>query len=309
MWVWNGEDPKEEIEKRVVATCLHYGVDQAELNGLFVDSGRNLEIVIAEQARSGAAKICVPIFENVVRTILKHKIDVLIVDPFVSSHQVNENDNNSIDLVTKAWARIADVTDCSIELIHHARKTGGQEVTVEHARGAVALTSAARSARTLNGMSEDEEAKAGKAHVQDRRQFFRVDHGKDNLALSSSRSVWFKLESVRLPNSTGGILDNGDEIGVPTPWEWPGAVEEDADLDRVREIIGSEPVWRSDPRSTLWAGHGLGDVFGVDSMSPVGKARIAAALRGWLETGELKIINAPDKNRAIKGWIVKGEQE
>jgi hypothetical protein len=25
VWYWNGEDPKEEIERRIAAICLHYG--------------------------------------------------------------------------------------------------------------------------------------------------------------------------------------------------------------------------------------------------------------------------------------------
>jgi hypothetical protein len=28
IWYWNGEDPQEELERRVLAICLHYGVDR-----------------------------------------------------------------------------------------------------------------------------------------------------------------------------------------------------------------------------------------------------------------------------------------
>ena len=28
VWYWNGEDPQEELERRVLAICLHYGVDR-----------------------------------------------------------------------------------------------------------------------------------------------------------------------------------------------------------------------------------------------------------------------------------------
>ena len=306
--VWNGEDPIEEIQRRVLATCQGYNIDQKELTGLFLNSGRNLEIVIAQELKGGAV-ICAPIYDAVVNAIFRHKIDVLIIDPFVSSHRVNENDNNSIDLVSKAWARIADVTNCSIELVHHARKTGGQDVTVEHARGASALISAARSARTLNGMSEEEEAKAGKSHVQDRRQFFRVDNGKANMALPPNRSTWFKLVSVRLPNGEGGLIDNGDEIGVPTLWEWPNAFEgvTAADLAEAQKRIGVKPIWRANIQSANWVGHGISDIFGVDSMEKGGRARLNAILKVWLANGALKIIEAPGEDRHPVTWVISSD--
>jgi RecA-family ATPase len=101
--------------------------------------------------------ISVPVVNEVIETIRANKLDVFQVDPFVSSHRVTENDNNAIDRVAKTWARIADQTGVAIELVHHVRKTApGQEITVEDGRGASALLAAARSARVLNPMAENE---------------------------------------------------------------------------------------------------------------------------------------------------------
>ena len=37
IWYWNGEDPQEELERRVLAICLHYCVDQRIVeNNLFL---------------------------------------------------------------------------------------------------------------------------------------------------------------------------------------------------------------------------------------------------------------------------------
>ena len=102
----------------------------------------------------------------------------MIVDPFVASHRVVENDNPAIELVAATWAEIADVTGCGIELVHHARKTGGADITVEDGRGGSALLAKVRSARVLNSMSEADAAKAG---VENRRSFFRVENGKANM--------------------------------------------------------------------------------------------------------------------------------
>ena len=82
--------------------------------------------------------------------------------------------------MAKTWAKIAEETNTSIELVHHVRKGApGVETTVEDGRGAVALLAAARSARVLNVMTESEAEKAG---VERRRSHFRVDNGKANLA-------------------------------------------------------------------------------------------------------------------------------
>jgi hypothetical protein len=54
VWYWNGEDPAEEIQRRVEATCLAFDVDPASFEGrLFIDSGRRTEIVLASQGKSG----------------------------------------------------------------------------------------------------------------------------------------------------------------------------------------------------------------------------------------------------------------
>ena len=152
VWLCNGEDPYDELQRRIQAACLHYRISREEIEGrLFVDSGRQMPIVIATEDRNGAT-IAVPVVDAVKATLLAHKIDVLVVDPFVSSHRVSENDNNKIEAVAWEWVNIADACDCAIELVHHSRKTDGDKVTADHSRGASALLGKARSVRVLNGM-------------------------------------------------------------------------------------------------------------------------------------------------------------
>jgi hypothetical protein len=147
VWYWNGEDPEDELERRVVAACLHYEIDPSEIEGrLFVDTGRKVKIIIAEQTRAGAT-IARPVVDAVIATIKENKLGVMTVDPFVASHRITENDNGAIELVASAWAEIADVTGCDIELVHHTRKTGGAEITTEDGRGGSALLAKARSGR------------------------------------------------------------------------------------------------------------------------------------------------------------------
>ena len=49
VWYWNGEDPREEIARRIAALCQYFNIGRSELEGrLFVDSGHDLPIKIAE---------------------------------------------------------------------------------------------------------------------------------------------------------------------------------------------------------------------------------------------------------------------
>ncbi len=135
VWYFNGEDPMDEINRRVVATMAYHRITPEDIgDNLFLDSGRSQPIVVGVQTRDGAL-IQEPVVEAVVDAIRRHKIDVMTLDPFVSTHQVSENDNNAIERVAKTWSHIADLTGCSINLVHHSRKTGGNEVSVEDGRG------------------------------------------------------------------------------------------------------------------------------------------------------------------------------
>lgn len=101
VWILNLEDPRDELERRITATMLHHSIQPEDVAGkLFVDSGRERGLCTATQGREGV-QINVPEVEALVAEIKARGIDVLIVDPFVSSHRVSENDNGAIDVVAK----------------------------------------------------------------------------------------------------------------------------------------------------------------------------------------------------------------
>ena len=216
VWYWNGEDPAEEIERRIAAIMIYYRVDPREIEGrLFIDSGRETKIVIASKTRSGVV-IATPVINEINASIRENSIDVFIVDPFVRSHAVTENDNSEIEIVAAQWSEIADSGNCALELVHHSRKTGGAEVTVEHSRGGIALIDKSRSARVLNQMTREE---AEKADIEHPGFYFRVDNGKANLAPPSSKANWHRLNSVSLGNGAADDLE--DQVQVVTAWTMP----------------------------------------------------------------------------------------
>ncbi|MGO9720277.1 MAG: AAA family ATPase, partial [Methylocella sp.] len=86
VWYWNLEDPREEIDRRIAAILIHYKIHPDEIKDrLFVNSGRNEPLVIAERQRDNVT-ICLPVVEALKIEILRLGIDVLVIDPFVSCH-------------------------------------------------------------------------------------------------------------------------------------------------------------------------------------------------------------------------------
>lgn len=288
VWMWNLEDPRDELTRRIAAAALHHGIGATKIGDrLFVDSGRDQPLRIAEQERHGGARIIRPVVDAVVAELKHRRIDVLMVDPFVSSHGVEENDNGAIDLVAKEWGRVADAANCAIDLVHHARKTGGTEVTAEHGRGAVALIAAARSVRVLNRMTKDEAEKAG---VENERGYFSVLADKVNLAPAADRD-WFRLADVELPN--------GDHVGAVEAWAWPdpfAGISLD-DLRRVQTAIDGKDL-AAHPASADYVGIEIARVLRISVQEAAGRARVKQLIGTWLASGSL--VKERGKNPATR---------
>ena len=111
VWLYNLEDPHEETERRLHATAKWFKLGPQDLGDrLYVDSGRDQRCVIAYESPHGAT-IAAPVVAQIIEEIQRRQIDVLIVDPFVSSHEVSENDNRAIDAVAEAKVRVAPVSE------------------------------------------------------------------------------------------------------------------------------------------------------------------------------------------------------
>lgn len=254
----------------------HHHITPAEIAGrLFVDSGRERELSTAIQTREGIQTIK-PEMEAIANEIKARGIDVMIIDPFVLSHQVGENDNGAIDIVEKEWARLADQFNCAIELVHHTRKTNGEEATTESARGATALLASARSGRVLNKMAESTKAEAG---VQDDPStYFAVNRDKANLAPVGGR-VWRRMAPVQ--------LSNGDSVGVVEAWKWPDTFDgiSVTDLLAVQNALDGKGPRYSYQTGAEWAGVTIAEVLGLDAV--LDRKRIKKMIETWLKSGAL----------------------
>lgn len=83
VWLYNLEDPVDEIQRRVQATCQYYDLKAADVSQrLFANSGRKDPLCIAGGENRGVDN---KLIDALVEELLEKRIDVLIIDPFVSA--------------------------------------------------------------------------------------------------------------------------------------------------------------------------------------------------------------------------------
>jgi KaiC/GvpD/RAD55 family RecA-like ATPase len=140
------EDEPNEVKRRVKACVMHHNFDEGKV-------GANLVILSQEQRLTMAAvdtNQAVAVDYDKLRDAIKlFGTQVLIVDPFVQTHQMNENDNQQINFVADLFRSIAKECHIAVMLVHHTRKGAEFGARGENARGASALKDAARNVREL----------------------------------------------------------------------------------------------------------------------------------------------------------------
>lgn len=310
VWYWNGEDPFDELQRRIAAATKHHELAPSDIaERLFVNSGRDLPIVIAEEIRREVVVNEAEV-QEIIATIRERKIDVVIIDPFIACHRVGENDNAAIERVAKVWARVAEEGNCAVMLIHHSRKTGGESATVDDGRGASALLAAARNARVLNTMTEAE-AKPAEIELSARRTYFRADVGKANLYRPATSADWYELTNIDLGNSPDTFVEDSDQVGVVAAWEYPTIepmVLLPHQIETVHNHLRKGGPWRADHRVTTepWVGAAIAEVLDIDITDDVKKRSVVDLVKAWIHSGSLKKYTGKDAGGRIRDYVKVG---
>jgi RecA-family ATPase len=218
VWYHNGEDPLDEIKRRVAAICQYYKIPQEELPGyLWITSGNEFPLRVARGYTN--LEINTVLVRQISAAISNNQIDQATFDPLVTLHSVSEVDSGKMDAVVRVFAGIADENDAGVELSHHMRKPAAgtnNDYDVHDIRGVAAITDAVRAARVLNRMNEKDAESAGCSEIE-RLSRFRVDRAKGNYSPAQA-ATWRQFISIELAN--------GDDVGVVAPWNFPGQGEQ-----------------------------------------------------------------------------------
>ena len=295
VWIINNEDDDDELKRRLAGICILNGVPWDELQeNLFMNSGYGDPCIFAMV--NNKSVIQHPNVEKIIEIIKKHNIKLLIVDPFISTHDADENDNSAINRVVDAFKRIAAETGCAIELIHHTKKNGGDSEAhagdVEAGRGASSLKDAARIAVTLAKLSQKHSEDLGIEWAEGRR-LVRLDGGKANFSLPDEECAWYRLETVQLPN--------GDKVGVHQSFDMTEILAaRDEVKSRERDEKASQD--RIDVLDAMTADRMAGPEVRDRLMSVWGVGKSQAYER-------IQKAIAYDRNRAIRTSVSGGEYQ
>lgn len=301
VWLVNLEDPSDEMHMRTLAAMKHHGIKPADIAGkLYIDGEDTFELTLAAETRDGVLKNDA-MLDAMIERVRKHDIGVVIFDPFVGTHLVNENSNGSVQAVVAMLRRLAREADCSVMLVHHVRKGNGDDASIDSVRGAGALIGAARAARVVNRVTEDDALKLG-VDPADARGIFRVDDGKANLAPPAHAAVYRRMIPVE--------IDNGEWIGVAVAFDMPdafaGMSANDARRvqDAVAEAHDAGKPFRENPRSRDYIGIKIAELLELDITDKSVKGRVAAIYREWKKTGVLAVETIHDARQGREVAIV-----
>ena len=142
VWYHNGEDPEDEINRRIAAICIHFELDEQEVRkNLYVTCGLDMPIKVARGATE--VKLDKALIGEITARIGDHSIDVAIFDPLVTVHSTSELLAATMDpVIREAFGFIANETNSAVELAHHTRKKapGQDEYTAAAPRGVKNIT-------------------------------------------------------------------------------------------------------------------------------------------------------------------------
>ncbi|MBX7492653.1 helicase RepA family protein [Qipengyuania sp. 1NDW9] len=309
--VWNLEDDREEIERQLIGAARHFDINMGQINGrLSYQSGLTQSICTVVEERDGL-KIAKPVDEALREAIRRDKIDVLVIDPFVKSHAVNENDNRAIDVVVRTWKSLAADLGIAIVLVHHTRKLNDRMASADDSRGASSMSGAVRTVLVIQPMSADVAKELG-VPESEREDYIQLVNAKSNRARKGGAD-WFKKVGVPLGNRDQ--YGRTDWVAVAEPWtpkdSFAGVSPHDVlrclerihdgpdgkgheygderfatyDGDEYEKPLGDRFTASARGGTTTnprWVGNVIMDEFGVE------EAAAKKIIKGWLDTGLLE---------------------
>ena len=311
VWIINLEDPISEMQMRTIAAMQHYGITPEDVRGkLFMDGEDTMQITLAAESRDGLITNDA-LLEHITRKVKENNIGVIIIDPFVSAHLVNENNNGSIQAVVAMLRKLARDTNSAIQLVHHIRKGNGDDATIDSVRGAGSLIGAARAARVINRITPDDAMALG-VDEHDALGIFAVDDGKANLAPPSDKRIYRRMLSVEIAN--------GEHIGVAAEFKLPdlfdGVTTQNARNVQavVAEAEANQTPFKANVQAKHYVGQAVADELKLDLEKPGDKAKVKSIVKQWIKTNVLKQAEMYDKRQGrdvqcvVVGEMIKWDE-
>jgi hypothetical protein len=209
--LYMAEDSAAVIKSRLAGLCRHRGL---ELEAMPID------VITAPSVRIDRERDQ----ERLLRTVRRAAPRLLVLDPFVRLHRVDENDAGQVSAVLGYLRALQRDLDVAVLVVHHARKNGGaggqagqslrgsgdlhawgdSNLYLRRQQGALTLTIEHRAAAAPDPLTLRLVATAGgDAHLA----AVEPDHERDRIATGLEQAILSTLAAAREPLGRTALRD------------------------------------------------------------------------------------------------------
>ncbi|NOG69785.1 AAA family ATPase [Roseicella sp. DB1501] len=232
----NFDENLTEMTKRLAMAAGCYGIAPEAIGDRIVIASPPASLFVLSRAEGRGYALNEAGFANLAAMIRRHRADVVNLDP-LGPLLAGLVDNDIAYMVIERLRRVAEETNCAIQLVHHQNKAGmnGDASSATAVLGAVALVNGARLARVITPLGRKELGLVTEPEL--RARLFRISNAKANHAPPSAKTVWWERVEAKLGNGQGRRY--GDRTGIPMRFAPPTTDQVDpALMDQVAAEIG-----------------------------------------------------------------------
>lgn len=214
VWLYNGEEPKDELNRRYLAACAEMGVEpHVAAQRMFYNSGLRRPLRFLHLDPKSGDLIRSPDVDAIKARIVQADIKLFVVDPLIEFHGAKE-DTEGFHAIGAVLREIAHECDCAVLFFHHTPKAATSDSAagdMNAMRGGGPIVGVARFVATMFNMSAKDAETCG-VEPHERVKYVRFDDAKANMALMSGEPQWWVKLGVSIENAAG--LRPADNIGV-----------------------------------------------------------------------------------------------
>lgn len=194
--VYNMEDSRHEMEARLYAACATYDMDPREVEKhILLWPGREMRFRLLNRDHSFAMAD----IQELARLMRGESFDAIILDPLISLHHEEENDNAAMGDVMEAFNGLCRLANAAGLALQHTPKGVRQAGSSDAVRGAGNIVNAVRIASTIFAADEADAALYGLGEGYKAR-YVRIDDAKQNLSALETKPLWLEKQSFPMPN-------------------------------------------------------------------------------------------------------------
>jgi AAA domain len=111
------EDDADELRRRVLAARIHHGITVEDIDGwLFLSAPGSAAGKLMTLGTRNSQMIEGDLAKHIEAEVNQHKIELVIIDPYIKSHGIPENDNVSMDAVAGLLNDLAAKLDIAVDV-------------------------------------------------------------------------------------------------------------------------------------------------------------------------------------------------